>query len=72
MEKFTVIVLKNIEKMLISEKAPENIVNTLAKQVEKYYNYKDFIMVSLLCKYSAVFVTKPMQIKNESYVRGYF
>ena len=36
---------KDIEKILYSEKDIENIVNTIAKQIEKDYNDKDFIMV---------------------------
>ena len=39
---------KDIEKILYSEKDIENIVNTIAKQIEKDYNDKDFIMVGLL------------------------
>lgn len=34
---------KDIEKILYSEKDIENIVNTIAKQIEKDYNDKDFI-----------------------------
>ena len=37
---------KDIEKILYSEKDIENIVNTIAKQIEKDYNDKDFITVS--------------------------
>ena len=39
---------KDIEKLLFSEKDIENIVKSLAKQIEKDYNGKDFIMVGLL------------------------
>ncbi len=39
---------KDIEKILASEKEIEGFVNTLAKQLEKDYNGKDFIMVGLL------------------------
>lgn len=39
---------KDIEKILVSEKEIEGFVNTLAKQIEKDYNGKDFIMVGLL------------------------
>lgn len=39
---------KDIESVLVSEKEIENIVNTLAKQIEKDYNGKDFIMIGLL------------------------
>ena len=35
---------KDIEKILYSEKDIENIVNTIAKQIEKDYNDKDFIL----------------------------
>ncbi len=33
---------KDIEKILYSEKDIENIVNTIAKQIEKDYNDKDY------------------------------
>lgn len=46
---------KDIENVLVSEKELENIVNTLAKQIEKDYNDKDFIAIGLL-KGSAVFM----------------
>ena len=46
---------KDIEKILYSEKDIENIVNTIAKQIEKDYNDKDFIMVGLL-KGSVAFI----------------
>ena len=39
---------KDIEKVLYSEKDIENIVKSLAKEIEKDYNGKDFIMVGLL------------------------
>ena len=39
---------KDIEKILYSEKDIENIVNTIAKQIEKDYNDKDFIMVAFM------------------------
>ena len=39
---------KDIEKILVSEKEIEGFVNTLAKQIEKDYNDKDFIMIGLL------------------------
>ncbi len=39
---------KDIERILVSEKELENIVNTLAKKIENDYNDKDFIMVGLL------------------------
>ena len=48
---------KDIEKILYSEKDIENIVNTIAKQIEKDYNDKDFIMVGLL-KGSVAFMRK--------------
>ncbi len=39
---------KNVSSVLISEDKIKNIVNTLAKQIEKDYNDKEFIMVGLL------------------------
>ena len=39
---------KDIEKLLFSKEEIENIVKSLAKQIEKDYNGKDFIMVGLL------------------------
>lgn len=39
---------KDIDKVLISQEEIENIVNSLAKQIEKDYNDKEFIMVGLL------------------------
>lgn len=39
---------KDIEKILVSEKEIEGFVNTLAKQIEKDYNGKEFVMVGLL------------------------
>lgn len=39
---------KDIEKILYSEQDIENIVKRLAKEIEKDYNGKDFIMVGLL------------------------
>lgn len=39
---------KDIEKVLVSEKEIEGFVNTLAKQIEKDYNGKEFVMVGLL------------------------
>ena len=39
---------KDIEKILVSEKQIENIVNSLAKKIEKDYNDKEFIMIGLL------------------------
>lgn len=47
---------KDIEKVLVSEKELENIVNRLANDIEKDYNDKDFIMVGLL-KGSVVFMS---------------
>lgn len=46
---------KDIESVLVSEKEIENIVNTLANQIEKDYNNRDFIMIGLL-KGSVVFM----------------
>ncbi len=54
---------KDIESVLISEKQLENIVNSLAKQIEKDYNDKEFIMVGLL-KGSVVFMTELMKKIN--------
>ena len=38
----------DIETLLLSEKQLEKIVNSLAKQIEKDYNGKEFIMIGLL------------------------
>ena len=54
---------KDIEKILYSEKDIENIVNTIAKQIEKDYNDKDFIMVGLL-KGSIAFMVDLMRKVN--------
>ena len=54
---------KDIESVLISEKEIENIVNTIAKQIEKDYNNKDFIMVGLL-KGSVAFMADLMKKIN--------
>ena len=54
---------KDIEKILYSEKDIENIVNTIAKQIEKDYNDKDFIMVGLL-KGSVAFMVDLMRKVN--------
>lgn len=54
---------KDIEKVLVSEKEIESFVNTLAKQIEKDYNDKDFIMIGLL-KGSAVFMVDLMKKVN--------
>lgn len=53
----------DIEKILYSEKDIENIVNTIAKQIEKDYNDKDFIMVGLL-KGSVAFMVDLMRKVN--------
>lgn len=50
---------KDVESILISEEKLENIVNTLAKQIEKDYNGREFIMVGLL-KGSVVFMAELM------------
>ena len=50
---------KDVERILISEEKLENIVNSLAKQIEKDYNGKEFIMVGLL-KGSIVFMAQLM------------
>ena len=49
---------KDIEKILYSEQDIKNIVKRLAKEVEKDYNGKDFIMVGLL-KGCVSFTSKP-------------
>lgn len=54
---------KDIESVLVSEKEIENIVNTIAKQIEKDYNGKDFIMVGLL-KGSIAFMVDLMRKVN--------
>lgn len=54
---------KDIESVLVSEKEIENIVNTLAKKIEKDYNNKDLIMVGLL-KGSVVFMSDLMRKIN--------
>lgn len=46
---------KDMEKILFSEKELEDIVNSLAKQIEKDYNGKDLVVVGLL-KGSVVFM----------------
>ena len=51
---------KDIETVLISQKKLENIVNRLAKQIEKDYNDKEFIMVGLL-KGSVAFMADLMK-----------
>ena len=51
---------KNVESILISEQKLEKIVNTLAKQIEKDYNDKEFIMVGLL-KGSVAFMADLMK-----------
>ena len=50
---------KDVESILISQEKLENIVNTLAKQIEKDYNGREFIMVGLL-KGSVVFMAELM------------
>lgn len=54
---------KDIESVLFSEKEIENIVNTLANQIEKDYNDRDFIMVGLL-KGSVLFMSDLMKKIN--------
>ena len=53
----------DIENVLVSEKELENIVNSLAKKIEKDYNGKDFIMVGLL-KGSIAFMVDLMRKVN--------
>ena len=54
---------KDVESILISQEKLENIVNTLAKQIEKDYNDKEFIMVGLL-KGSVAFMADLMKKIN--------
>ncbi len=51
---------KDIESVLVSEKQLEKIVNTLAKQIEKDYNDKEFMMIGLL-KGSVAFMADLMK-----------
>ena len=51
---------KDVESVLISQEKLENIVKSLAKQIEKDYNDKEFIMVGLL-KGSVVFMADLMK-----------
>ena len=51
---------KDVERILISQDKLENIVNSLAKRIEKDYNDKEFIMVGLL-KGSVVFMADLMK-----------
>lgn len=50
---------KDVEKILVSKDKLEKIVKSLAKQIEKDYNDRDFIMVGLL-KGSIVFMAELM------------
>ena len=54
---------KDVESVLISQEKLENIVKSLAKQIEKDYNDKEFMMVGLL-KGSVVFMTDLMKQIN--------
>ncbi len=54
---------KDIESVLFSEKDIEGFVNTLAKQIEKDYNGREFVMVGLL-KGSVVFMADLMKKVN--------
>ncbi len=51
---------KNVESILISQQKLEKTVKSLAKQIEKDYNGKEFIMVGLL-KGSVVFMSDLMK-----------
>lgn len=51
---------KDIQQILFSQQDIENIVNSIAKQIEKDYNGKDFIMVGLL-KGSVAFMVDLMK-----------
>ena len=50
---------KDVERVILSEEKLENIVKSLAKQIEKDYNGREFIMVGLL-KGSIVFMAELM------------
>lgn len=54
---------KDIQQILFSEKDIENIVNSIAKNIEIDYNNKDFIMLGLL-KGSVVFMADLMRNIN--------
>ncbi len=58
---------KDIKNVLVSEKEIESIVNTLAKQIEKDYNGREFIMLGLL-KGSIVFMAELMKNINLDFV----
>ena len=51
---------KDIESILLYENQLEKIVNTIAKQIEKDYNGKEFIMIGLL-KGSVAFMVDLMK-----------
>lgn len=51
---------KDIESILVCEKEIENIVKSIAKQIEKDYNCKEFIMIGLL-KGSMTFMADHMR-----------
>ena len=51
---------KDIESILLYENQLEKIVNTIAKQIEKDYNGKEFIMIGLL-KGSVAFMADLMK-----------
>ena len=51
---------KNVESIIISQQKLEKTVKSLAKQIEKDYNGKEFIMVGLL-KGSVVFMSDLMK-----------
>lgn len=53
----------NIKNVLFTEKEIENIVNSLAKQIEKDYNNREFVMLGLL-KGSFVFMADLMRRIN--------
>lgn len=54
---------QDIEKVLFTEKEIEKIVNSLAKEIEKDYNGREFIMVGLL-KGSMTFMSDIMRKVN--------
>ncbi len=54
---------KDVESVLLSENQLENIVNSLAKKIEKDYNDKEFMMIGLL-KGSVAFMADLMKKLN--------
>ncbi|MBR0337840.1 MAG: hypoxanthine phosphoribosyltransferase, partial [Ruminococcus sp.] len=54
---------KDVESVLLSQEKLEKIVKSLAKQIEKDYNDKEFMMVGLL-KGSVAFMADLMKRVN--------